>query len=280
MTRFQTPSVVICALLFAVSAAGCSPASPTPSPTPLSDPTQIVTLSFARLQASTSLHIQGTISGSIDVSAAGALVGFGSPLLSGKIKLDGATLSGDVDTANQALSLTVLFPSLLGSSAQVLVADGYAYTKVKLPLSMGDDKYKKSKVDAQRLMPSAAPNATFNFSEALKQFDPQIASIAATAVLVGQDTVDGRPAYHLSVTVPADMVNQAMAAALGSAAGGLSVEVAPADYWVYDDSLTPAGLLLKVSSPTLGNVAVSVTLTKYNQSVVIQAPPDSQVAAG
>jgi hypothetical protein len=280
MTRFQTPSVAICALLFAVSAAGCSPASPTPSPTPLSDPTQIVTLSFARLQASTSLHVQGTISGSVDVSVAGALVGFGSPFLSGKIKLDGATLSGDVDMANQALSLTALFPSLFGSSAQVTVVDGYAYTKVKLPLSVGDDMYKKSKVDAQRLMPSAAPNATFNFSEALKQFDPQIASIAATAVLVGQDTVDGRPAYHLVVTLPAEMVNQAMGAALGSAAGGLSVEVAPADYWVYDDSLTPAGLLLKVSSPTLGNVAVSVTLTKYDQSVVIQAPPDSQVSAG
>ena len=280
MTRGYRRGFAICALLFAISAAGCGSGPATPAQSLLSDPSAIVTRSLARLEDSTALHINGTISGSVDADTVGALVGGGSVGLSGKIKLDGASLSGDVDMTHQALHLSVSFPSLFGSSAELILVDGYAYTKVTTPVSSSDEKYTKSKVATSLLMPSAAPEATVSFLDILRQLELRLGPVASTALLVGQDTVDGRAAYHLVVNVPADLVNQALEAAGGPSAGIMSFDVAPVDYWVYVDSLQPAGLQLKVSSPTIGNAVIALTLTRYDQVVAIQAPPDSQVGAG
>src|ERR1035437_4787354 len=279
MTRGYRRGFAICALLFAISAAGCGSGPATPAQSLLSDPSAIVTRSLARLEDSTALHINGTISGSVDADTVGALVGGGSVGLSGKIKLDGASLSGDVDMTHQALHLSVSFPSLFGSSAELILVDGYAYTKVTTPVSSSDEKYTKSKVATSLLMPSAAPEATVSFLDILRQLELRLGPVASTALLVGQDTVDGRAAYHLVVNVPADLVNQALEAA-GPSAGAISAAGAPAGYWAYVDSLQPAGLQLKVSSPTIGNAVIALTLTRYDQVVAIQAPPDSQVGAG
>ena len=291
MTRFQRPAVAIGALLFAFVVTACNGGSATPSPTLLTDPGQIVTLSFASLEASTTLHMDATISGSVKAGAIGALVGVGAIGLLGDIKLAGSTLIGDVDLAHQALHLTAAFPSLFGSGAEVIVADGYAYTKTKTPLSAADEKYKKLKVAASLPAssgapsavlpaPSTAPEATFSFVGLLHRFDSQVGSAAATAVLIGQETVDGRAAYHLAVTVPVDVVSQAIGVAGVTLPGGTSIDVTPVDLWVYDDGLAPARIQVNVSSSTIGNVAVSLTFTRYNQPVAIQAPPDDQVAAG
>jgi hypothetical protein len=287
MTRFQRQALAICALLFAFSATACGGGSATAAPTLLTNPSQIVTLSFASLEASTTLHMDATISGSVKAGALGALTGAGAISLLGDLKLDGSTLVGDVDLARQALHLTAAFPSLFGSGAEVIVVEGYAYSKTKTPLSAADEKYKKLKVAAFLPAPSAAlpalsaaPEATFSFVDLLHQFDSQVGSAAATAVLVGQETVDGRSAYHLVVNVPVDVVSQAIAVAGVTLPGGMSFDVTPVDYWVYDDGLAPARLQLNVSSSTIGNIAVSLTFTRYNQRVIIQAPPDDQVADG
>src|ERR1035437_1394844 len=116
MTRGYRSVLAICALLLAISAAACGSGSATPAQSLLSDPSAIVTRSLARLEASTALHINGTISGSVDADTVGALLGGGSIGLSGKIKLDGGSLSGDVDMTHQALQLSVSFPSLLSSA--------------------------------------------------------------------------------------------------------------------------------------------------------------------
>src|SRR5665811_2430994 len=94
---------------------------------------------------------------------------------------------------------------------------------------------------------------------------------------VGRGQVDGRDAYHVSVSVPKDLINQQMGALGGGAASGISIDTATLDYWVYVDSLNPAKMELKASSATLGNLTVTVTLTKYNQPVTIKAPADSEI---
>jgi hypothetical protein len=78
------------------------------------------------------------------------------------------------------------------------------------------------------------------------------------------------------------LINQAFGAAAGAvaagaAASGVALDLAPVDYWVYVDTLQPAGLYLEVSSAKLGNLDLYVTLSKYGQSVTIQAPPASQI---
>jgi hypothetical protein len=260
--------------------AGCGGGAATPAQSLLSDPGQIVTRSLARLEASTSLHLDGTIGGSVDAGTLSSLAGGGSLGLSGKIKLDGSSFSGDVDMANGALRVSASLPSLFGAAAEIIYVDGYVYTKVTTPVSPADEKYSKSKVATELLIPSAAPEASFRFVDALRLMESALGPVASTAILLGQGTVDGRAAYHLLATVPADVVSQALSLAGGTSATGLSLEVSPVDYWVYVDGLAPAGLDMRVTSPTSGSLTVAVTMTGYDRNVTISAPPDSQVGGG
>ena len=247
---------MVCAVLCALAAAGCNNSSATPSPTAVTDPNEIVTQSFANLETATTLHVEGTIAGSVNINAIGALMG-GLPIgLSGSIKLDGSTFSGDVDMANQALYVRAVFPSLFGLTAEVVVADGYVYFKSPMPGA----KYSKTKLAA-------------SFSESLRELKSRMDAGGTTATLAGRDTIDGRDAYHLVLTVPTELLNQQM----GAVASGLTATLAPVDYWVYVDTLQPARVRLKISSADLGNLDVSATLTKYGQPVSIQAPPQNQV---
>lgn len=278
MTRSRRALLGICAVVLAIAATSCrgdsATPSPTPSPTPLSNPNDIVALSLGGLEAATSFHVDGSLSGSIKASALSAFTG-GIGLL-GTLKIDGASMTGDVDMTKAALHASATFPSLFGISADVVYVDGYAYTK----LSALGGKYTKSKVPASLLMASAAPEETLNFADALDQLRTFLGPDGATATLVGRETVGGRATYHVIVTVPADLLNQAVTAAGGAAASGFAFDLAPVDYWVYVDTLQPAKILLTVSSPKVGNIVVALTLTRYGQPVTIEAPLPSQIGGG
>ena len=271
MTRLQKPAQAICAILFAMAVAGCGGSSATPTPAP--DPMEIVTRSITGLATASSVHVEGVLGGSVNASALSALMGGGYGGLSGQIKVDGASLKGDADITNQAAHLSATFPSLFGISADVILVEGNLYSKVNSPGA----KYQKTKVSASLFAASAAPDATFGFTSTLDQLKDRLATPGVTAKLEGQESVDGRDAYHLTVTIPADVLNQAVNAVGGAAASGADLTLDPIDYWVYVDTVQPAKIHVKASSATLGNVSVTLTLTKYGAAVTIQAPPADQV---
>lgn len=260
-------------MLFAIAAAGCGNSSATPTQPLLSDPNEIVSRSIAQLATETTVHLDGTVNGTVDAGSISALVGFGTGGLSGNIKLDNASLSGDVDIPKQAAKLSATFPTLFGLSGEAILVDGYSYIR----FGTSSTKYTKSKVSASLLMPSAAPDATLSIAGALGQLKTLIGSRGVTATLLERESVSGRDAYHVTVGVPAELLNGGVGAVGGAAASGVTLDLARIDYWVYVDSLQPARLHLKVSSTTLGNIELTVTLTKYGQPVTIQAPPDGQV---
>lgn len=291
MTRAQRPVGAICAVLFAIAVAGCGSSSPTPTPTPtpLSDPNEIVSRSITELATASTVHLDGTLNGSVDAGTIGALVGVGALGLLGRVKLDNASLSGDLDIPSEAAHISATFPTLFGLSAEVILVDGYSYTR----FGSSNTKYTKSKVSTSLLTPSGGPDATLNASDKLDRpkslvraaglagtldwIESLVRSAGVTAALAGHDSVDGRDSYRLTVTVPAELLNQGIGAAGGAAASGIAVDLAPIDYWVYGDTLQPAKIHVKVSSTTLGNIELTVSLTKYGQPVAIVAPPDNQV---
>jgi hypothetical protein len=274
MTLLRKSAQAICAVLFAIAVAGCGSSSAAPTPTPIPDPMEIVTRSITGLATATTLHVDGVLSGSVNAGALGALMGGSYGGLSGQIKVDGASMTGDADMTKQALHLSATFPSLVGISADMFVVDGYLYSKVNAPGA----KYQKTKVSGSLLTASAAPDATFGFTDTLNQLKARLATPGVTAKLEGHESVDGRDAYHLTLTVPADVLNQEINAAGGAAASGADLTMDPIDYWVYVDTVVPAKLHAKASSATLGNVSVTLTLTKYGQAVTIQAPAEDQVS--
>jgi hypothetical protein len=271
LTRFQRPALTVCAVVLALAAAGCNNSSVTPSPTAVTDPNEIVALSLTNMEMAT-FHVEGAIAGSVNISAIGALMG-GLPIgLSGSIKLDGSTLNGDVDMPKQALHVKATFPSLFGLTADAIVSDGYAYFKGPMPGA----KYSKTKLSGSLITASASPDEELLFAAAVEEFKSRLEDGGVTATLAGREEIDGRDAYHLIVTVPAALSND-LWAEFGLTASGISATMDPVDYWVYFDTLQPAKVRLKVSSADLGNLDLTLTLTKYGQSISIQAPPADQV---
>ena len=70
------------------------------------------------------------------------------------------------------------------------------------------------------------------------------------------------------------------ATVLSNAAAGVTVDSMSVDYWAYVEGLQPAKLALKASSTSLGDLTMSVTMTRYNQPVTIAPPPRDQVKSG
>jgi hypothetical protein len=272
LTRLPRPALAFCALLLAF-AAGCGGRVGTlAQPTPLG-PDEILARSLARLETSASFHFAATVSGSVKAGSLGSLLG-GIPIgLLGNLKLDGASMTGDVDVANRALRSSASFPALFGLTAEIVLVDGYAYTQVNL---LGD-RFTKSKAPASLPVASPGANASLGFRDTVSQIRSVLESSGTTATLTERGTVDGLDAYHLVVTVPAEGVNRLVQEAGGAAAAGLAFQIAPFDYWVYHDALQPARLELKASSATIGTIDLDLTLTGYDQPVKIVAPPASKV---
>jgi hypothetical protein len=267
-------------VLFAIAASGCGGPSTTPAPSLLTDPQAVVSRSLAGFEGAATFHFLGPIGGSVDPNAASALLGGGSTGISGKLKLDGASVVGDVDVAHAAFHVTMSLPSLFDSSAEAIVVNGYAYTKVSTPLSPTAVLYARSKVDGSQLMPGTGPRATFGAAPIIGELVSALATSGATATLAGQETIDARAAYHIIETVPADALRRTMESAGLQPAGVATLALAPVDYWVYDDSLQPAAVKVSLSSPTLGSLVVALVLTNYDLPVIINPPAEGQVAPG
>lgn len=283
MTPVSRTRAALCAGLvvaFGVVVAGCGSSAPTPAPSGLTDPQAILSQSFVQMEAATTFHVESTMDGSVNASELGALLGTGSVGLEGTLKVDGSTLSGDVDASKSAAHVSATFPRLFGISAEVVMVDGFSYIKLST-----NAKFTKYNAPTSVFVPNASPGATLNIGNELKFLKTQLDSSGATATLSGRETVDGRDVYHVVVTVPASLPNELIGAAGGAAAGeaagsaanAAGLALAPLDYWVYVDTLQPARFLLRASSPTLGSLDVSVILTRYGQSVTIQAPSADQV---
>ena len=275
MTGPPGPALALCSLLL-VFAAGCSVwVGALARPTPLG-PDEILARSLAGLETAATFHVEAQIGGSVKAGWLGSLAG-GIPIgLLGSLKLDGASMSGDVDVANRAARGQASLPSLFGMTAEAVLVDGYVYTKVSL---LGD-KFTKSQAPASVQLASAGPYATLNLRDAVSQVKSVLESSGTTTSLVGQGLVDGLDAYHLSVTVPESGSNRLFHDVAGPAAAGITIQIGSFDYWVYQVTLRPARLTAHAVSADVGTIDLDLTLTRYGQPVQIAAPPAGQVNGG
>jgi hypothetical protein len=268
------PGFVVCAIFLAAIAAGCG-GTPSPAAT-LSDPNEIVTRSISGFQSVQTVHVAATLDGSVNAAALGSLSGGSISGLTGAIKLNGSSLSGDVDIPNRAAHLTATVPNLLGLTLDYILVDGYLYGKV----SLGADKYTRTRVSTILPAASGEPSASLDMAGAFGTFKATLDQAGVKATLAGRDKVDGRDSYHIDIKVPNDKANQALSSIGSSALAGLSVDSLSIGYWVYVDTLQPARTQVSASSASLGHLDVTVTLTRYDLPVTVTAPPDSQVQPG
>jgi hypothetical protein len=265
--------LAFCALVVALVAA-CSGSTATPTEPPLTDPSEIVARSVENLQNVQSLHLDATLSGSIDMTAVSSLMaanGQGELPLSGSLKLDGGTASADVDVAGRAFKASAAMPRLLGLTVDAIGVDGYLYWRSNLSSA----KYTKTALELPASIPTLAPGSSLDVPGAVASLQAALSSAGMTSTLIGHAAVSGRDAYRVALSVPIAILNAQIAGLSG--VSGVSFDSASVDYWVYSDSLRPAKIEIKASSSSLGNLDLTVTFSKYGQAVAVAAPPASEI---
>jgi hypothetical protein len=255
------------------------------------DPSSIITQVISNGSAVTSFHIKLTLSGTIKASALSGMAGSAGGALTGDLKLDGTTIEGDVDVANEAahLSLNVPAMQMLGNvplTGDFIVVGNALYYKVSLlgPMyTMVDLGSLTSGLGALAsslpvAVPTAAAEATTSLADEVAQLRAAMVQAGVTTTLVGVEKIGGEDAYHISVSVPLDLINSEIAAE-ASSAPAMKIDSASIDVWVYTASYRIAQFELKGASSTVGNIDLTVTVSAYDQPVTISAPPASQVQA-
>ena len=273
--RGSRASLLVLSVLLASVVAGCgSPVGGLGRIPPLG-PNDILAASLVRLAAASSLRVKASVGGSLNASALSSLAG-GLPVgLLGKLKLDGSSVTGEVDIRRRAAHLAASFPVLFGTTADVIVVDGRSYTKVSL---LGD-KYRKSTLPSWTYSAVPAPGPTFGQTEAMASVLAGLSISGATVTLLGTDSVEGRPAYHLTLDLPAAGLTTIMGL-FGGGAGSPGLEVGQIGYWVYVDTMQPARMTVSGSAAAFGDLNVDATIDGYGVPVIISAPPAGQVSGG
>jgi hypothetical protein len=246
-------------------------ASPTLAPTPTPMPTDadsILTRAITSSATITSLHLDLQVSGTVDLSK------LGTGASNGVSKLDGTTLTGDIDVTNKALDLKFNTPLMKGISGEIIVVNEILYYKTSLT---GAKYTSKSLANAALPLPSASPGALASLSldSAIAQLRQSLTDAGVTVQMVGVEPIAGQDAYHFVLTLPLDKINAALAGQTTTSAK-LKLTSASADFWLYTKDLTMAQVVFKAvgSASTLN---LTMTLSNYGTPVTITAPPASQV---
>jgi hypothetical protein len=105
----------------------------------------------------------------------------------------------------------------------------------------------------------------------------------ATATFVGVEQVDGKDAYHVSLSMPVEKMNSDLAAAAAKASPtippDLKMDSATFDIWVYKGTDHLAKMQVSANSSWLANISYISTVTNYDAPVTITVPAAGDVRA-
>jgi hypothetical protein len=258
------------------------------------DPSSIISAVITGGPDTKSFHLKIEVNGTIKASGLSGLGGGTTSGLTGDLKLDGSTVEGDVDVANQAAHLAAnISLGSAGSTATIpadfIYTDGALYSKIDIPGLSSGSKYSKSSVGdlagsltgGAVAVPTLGTSGLSGLGDQVAQIRKTLDDAGAKATLVGVEKVGGQDAYHITISVPLDLLNSkiagAVASAASTAAAGLTIDSMAIDAWVYKADNRLAKIDIKAASSTIGNLEVIVTVTNYDKPVTVTAPPASEV---
>ena len=293
MTRLQRTAISILAGLVLVTAGACSSSSGTSGPNgggPAvngSDPNSILAALLANASSIKSFHLKVTASGTIK-SAALADTSAGDAI-SGDLKLDGATIEGDVDLANSAADVKISLPAVpvtadqtVPESGEIILVNNVAYYEFGITGATGA---KFSKLDLSSFgstlgalssgLPVSKPSAGASAMNP-NALQSVLAQSGVTMKVVGTDNIGGQDAYHIAFTLPLAMINAGLSAEASGAP--VTIDTLSLDVWIYKNNVRPAQAEFKEGSSTIGNVDLTVTITNYDKPVTVNAPAAGNIA--
>ena len=246
--------------------AGCSAGAP-----PIEDPREIVTKSLEAMQDAKSFHVQVDVAGTAPIDMTGS--GSGSDL-----PLDGTKIEMDVDVAGKKADLSFAIPPLLGLTGDVVILEDTAY--IRMPL-LGPKWLKQSMSEVAGEAAGATPPA--DTEAAMAEIKKMLDDPKIQMKKLADEKCGSKDCYHLQMTVPTDELQNEVAGALASAAplpSGLLPEDMPdlnIDLWVEKDSLRMAKVAVGAAMEGDSSLSATVTFSKWNDPVTVEAPPADQI---
>lgn len=230
----------------------------------VSDPKEIVTQGLDKTGDLTSFHVSVAVTGNVTEPKSGT-----------SISLDGTTLEGDVATSGSA-SLTFAVPTLLALKGDVLLIDKDLYVKTTLTgAKWSHQAVPIPSPDASGASASPGTNPKAMIAE-LKKF---LAKDGVTTNKLEDVTCGDRKCYHVQVSIPSELMADA----------GAKASMDPAD--IFGDALVVdlqfdkeklwlTNVSVKIDSPKVGTMSLTITLSAFDEPVTVSPPPADQVQEG
>jgi hypothetical protein len=266
-----------------------SAAVATPSPTPV-DGDALFAKGIAGGPTWKSFHVKIALGGTVKAS----FIKSSDPATTIKndLTLDGAVIEGDIDAVNLALHLPMTIPAMPGLSSDPLVVDVIIKDSVlylKSPAS--GTKYHSTKLGtaAKELgitqpVPTPGGSALVGMADMVETLRQHLEGNGVTPTVAGIESIGGKDAYRIDLSVPLDKLNGDIAAAEASANADITqkmtIDSASASIWIYKDTYQLAQVQLAGASSSVGNLTFTMTLTNFDQPVTIDAPAAKDVQAG
>jgi len=241
------------ALLVAVAIAigACGGATPG-----LTDPSEILTKAVEALQDVKTVHLEASVEGTIKFDLTGTGEG-------GDLGLGNTRLTADVDVENGNLTASLAIPAMLGMTADVIVVGEDSYTRT----SFTGELYSKG-----ALSDTGIPVDTTDPAASLEELKAWLDKPEVAPKKLDDASCGSKSCYQIQIDLSTDELRAMMpdATDLGDAQLILTV-------LVEKDTLKPASFVVKAGATDMGEVTLTLTLSKWDQSLTITAPPADQV---
>jgi hypothetical protein len=240
----------------ALVAGACGAATPA-----ISDPKEILTKAVEALQNAKSVHLLVTLDGQLVMD----LTGSGS---GGSVTLSGTKLEGDIDIEGGKVKATFAVPAILGLTGEIIAVDDATYIKT----SMTGELYQKSETGSNLPVDPGDPDAMLNDLRAWLD-EPEISPTKGDDADCG-----GKQCYVVTIELTG-----AELAALASDSPDASIDpnaTIALTFKVEKDPVRLAELTADVAMGSQGTLSIVLSLSKWDESVTIEAPPDDQVTEG
>lgn len=222
----------------------------------LTDPGEILTKAVEALQAAKTLHLEATVDGTVTLD----LMGTGT---ANEMALTGTTLQADIDIEKGDAALNLAVPALLGLTAEVLVVGGDTYLKSSFT---GEKFQKGSTTDPGLPVDAADPK------QSLKDLQAWLARPEVDPKKLADAPCGSKTCYQVEIDLSAADLAALIPEATDAPDGSVVLTVL-----VEKDSLRPTSVVVKATAAALGDLTLTVTLSKWDASLSIAAPPADQV---
>ena len=247
MLRKITPALAAATLLLAA----CGGGGPT-----ISDPRQIVTEGLEATAELSTVHMEISLDGTATI-----------PDLGGEMSLDGTSLEGDLDLENERAHFSFAVPALFGLTGEVIQIGDEGYVKTSMTGAM----WAKSTASAGDPV-SEAMDPTAALAEVRSFLDEEGVEVAK----LDDSPCGDRECYVVRLTIPAALLSEA-GEATDMDPADLVGEALVLDLYFDRQELWLTEVSTDLMAESVGTLTVRLTLSAFNESVDIQAPPADEV---